>query len=116
MSRYALGVVTQSLRYGSPAQHPVFNRAIQCTRELLEFYMYARHTSHDDATLSYMEDSLHRFHTFKDIFALGHAGRKAKARANALGTELVKKRSVDEETNAETWKPSKKRREINAWR
>ena len=30
--------------------------------------------------------------------------------------ELLKKRKVDEETNAETWTPSKKRREMNAWR
>jgi len=116
MSRYMLGVVTQSLRGGSPTQHPIFNRAIECTRALLEFYMYPRYKSHDDATLSYMEDALHRFHTFKDVFLLGRAGKKAKAKAKALKTELVKKRKVDEETNAETWTPSKKRREMNACR
>jgi hypothetical protein len=38
-----------------------------------------------------------------------------KAKANDLRTELVKKRKVDEETNTETWTPSKKRREMNAW-
>ena len=116
MSRYLLGVVTQSVRGGSPAQRPIFNCPIECTRALFEFYMYARYKSHDDATLSYMEDALHRFHTFKDVFLLGRAGRKAKAKANALRRELVKKRKVDEETNAETWTPSKKRREMNAWR
>jgi len=42
MSRYLLGVVTQSLRGGSPAQHPIFNRAIECLRAFLEFYVYAR--------------------------------------------------------------------------
>jgi hypothetical protein len=77
--------------------------------------MYARYISHDDATLSYMEDALCRFHTFKDVFLLGRASKKAKAKANALRTELVKKRKVDEETNAETWTPSKKRHEMNAW-
>jgi len=116
MSRYLLGVVTQSLRGGSPAQRPIFNRAIQCTHALLQFYMYARYKSHDDATLSYMEHALHHFHTFKDVFLLGRAGKKVKAKANALGTELVKKWKVDEETNAETWTPSKKWREMNAWR
>jgi len=40
-SRYLLGVVTQSLRGGSPAQRPIFNYAIECTRALLEFYFYA---------------------------------------------------------------------------
>jgi len=63
-----------------------------------------------------MEDSLCRFHTFKDVFLLGRAGKKAKAKANALRTELVKKGKVDKATNAETWTPSNKRREMNAWR
>jgi hypothetical protein len=116
MSWYLLGVVTQSLRGGNPAQRPIFNRAIECTQALLEFYMNARYTSHDDATLSYMEDPLHRFDTFKDVFLLGRAGKKPKAKANALRTELVKKRKVDEKRNAETWTPSKKRREMKAWR
>ena len=39
-----------------------------------------------------------------------------KAKDNALTTELVKKRKVDQETNAETWTPSKKRHETNPWR
>jgi hypothetical protein len=116
MSRYLLGVVTQSLRGGSPAQRPIFNPAIECTQALLEFYMYARYKSHDDATLSYMEDALHRFHTFKDVFFFGRAGKMVKAKANALRTKLVKKRTVDEESNGETWTLSKKRREMNSWR
>jgi len=115
MSRYLLGVVMQSLRGGSPAQRPIFNRAIEFTRALLEFYIYAQYKSHNDATLSYMEDSLRRFHTFKDVFLLGRAGKKTKAKANALRTELVKKRKLDGETNADSWIPSKKRREMNAW-
>ena len=78
--------------------------------------MYAQYKSHDDATLSYMEDALCCSDTFKDVFLLGGAGKKAKAKANALRTELVKKQKVDEETNAETWTPTKKRREMNAWR
>jgi hypothetical protein len=78
--------------------------------------MYARYKSHDDATLSYLEDALCRFHSFKDVFLLVRAGKKAKAKANALRMELVKKRNVDEDTNAESWTPSKMRREMNAWR
>jgi hypothetical protein len=115
ISQYLLGVVTQSLRGGSPAQRPIFNRAIKCTRALIELYVYALYKSHDDATLSYMEDALDRFHTFKYVFLLGRASKKAKAKANALRMELVKKRKVDEETNAETWTPSKMWREMNAW-
>ena len=78
--------------------------------------MYARYKSHDDATLSYMEDALHCFHTIKDVFLLWRVGKKAKAKANALGMELVKKGKVDQETNTETWTLSKKRCEMNVWR
>jgi hypothetical protein len=115
MSRYLLGVVTQSLRGGSPAQSPIFNHAIECTRALLKFYMYAQYKSHDDATLSYMEDALHCFHSFKDVLLIGRATKKAKPIADALRTELVKKQKVEEETKAETCTPSKKRREMNPW-
>jgi hypothetical protein len=62
-----------------------------------------------------MEDPLHRFDTFKDVFLLGRAGKKAKAKANALRTELVKERKIDKETNTQTSTPSKKRREMNVW-
>jgi len=78
--------------------------------------MYALYKSHHDATLSYMEDALCHFHMFKDVFLLGRASKKAKAKANALRMELVKKPIVDEETNAETLTPSKKQHEMNAWR
>jgi len=61
-----------------------------------------------------MEDALHRFHRFKEEFLLGRAGKKAKAKANALRTELLKKQKVDKETNAETWMPSKNRCEMKA--
>jgi hypothetical protein len=116
MSRYLLGVVAQSLQGGSPAERPIFNCAIECTQALLEFYMYARYKSHDNATLSYMEDALCHFHTFKDVFLLRRASKKAKAKANALRMELVKKRKVDKERNAQTWTQSKKRGPLNAWR
>jgi hypothetical protein len=79
-----IGVVIQNLQGGSPTEHSIFNRAIECTKALLEFYMYARYKTYDDATLSYMEDSLHHFHTFRDVFLLGRAGKKTKAKANAL--------------------------------
>jgi len=116
MSLYLLGVVTHSLRGGSPAQSPIFNRAIECTRALLEFYMYAGYKSHHDATLGYAEDALRCYHTLKDVFLLGRAGKMVKAKANAVRTELVKKRIVDDEYNPETWTPSKKRPKMNTWR
>jgi hypothetical protein len=63
-----------------------------------------------------MEDALHRFHSFKDVFLLGRAGKNTNAKANALSTEPVKKRQVEEETNAGSWMRSRKRREMNASR
>jgi len=39
MSWYLLGVVTQSLWGGNPAQRPIFNHPFECTEELLEFHM-----------------------------------------------------------------------------
>ena len=71
MSRYLLGVVTQSLQEGSPTQRPIFNRAFECTLAFIEFSMYAQYKSHDDATLTYMEDTLQCFLTFRDVFLLG---------------------------------------------
>jgi hypothetical protein len=115
MSGYLLGVVTQSLRGGSPAQCPIFNRVIKCTWELLDFYIYARYISHDDATLSYIEDALNRFHSVNDVVLLGRAGKQARAKANTLTTDPVKKRKLDKETKAETWPASKKCHEMNAW-
>jgi hypothetical protein len=78
--------------------------------------MYAPYKSHNDATLGCMNDALCRFPTYKDVFLLGQARKEAKAKANALRTELVKKRKVDEETNAEAWMLSKTGREMHAWR
>jgi len=114
MSRYLLGIVTQSLQGGSPAQHPICNRAIESTRALLEFHMYAQYKSHNDATLHYIEDAWCHFHTFKDVFFPGQASKKAKDKANAQRMQLVTKRKVDKETNAETCRPAKKWREMNA--
>jgi len=115
MSQYLLGVVNKSLQGRSPSQRPIFNRTIGCTREMFELYMYARYKSHHDATLNYIEDALHCFHTFRDVWLLRQASNKAKAEVNTLRTERVKNRKVEEEKNAEISMPSKKRREMITW-
>jgi len=78
--------------------------------------MYAQYKSHEVATLTYMEDALRSFHTFKDVVLLGRAGKNAKAKATALRMKLVKRRQVDEDTTVDTWTPSKTRRKMKAWR
>jgi hypothetical protein len=60
-----------------------------------------------------MQDALRHFHTFRDVFLLGRAGKKAMAKTNPLRTELMKKGKVDEERNANCWTPSKKRHDMN---
>jgi len=61
-----------------------------------------------------MEDSLHLVHIIKDGFLLGRGGKEEEAQANAMRTELVKKRKVDKETYGESWTLSTKGREMNA--
>jgi hypothetical protein len=48
-------------------------------------------TSHNNVTLSNMENGLHHFHTFKDVFLLGRASNTAKMKAIILRTKLMKK-------------------------
>ena len=81
-----LRVVTQALRDRCSAQCPILNPTIECTGALLEFHISARYKSHHDTSLSYIEDALHRFHTFKVVCVLGPAGKEAKANANTLRT------------------------------
>jgi hypothetical protein len=71
MSWYLLGVLTQSLQGGSHGQRPIFNGAIEHTQALLEFFLYPRYKSHDDATLSVMEDFLGHSVAIKDFSHLG---------------------------------------------
>jgi len=59
-----------------------------------------------------MEDDLNHIHTVKDQFLLRQVGNHAKANVNSLRMELVKKRMVDMETNAEYWRASKMRCEV----
>jgi len=114
MSRYLHRVVTQTVRGLSPAQHPTLNHVIKFTPVLLQFDMYAWYKSQDDATLSYMEDAMQHFHTFKEDFLLGQAGIKEMAKANALRTEPMTKRNIEKETNLKASMALKKWREMNA--
>jgi len=115
MRGYWFGVVAQSPRGGSPAQHHWFNRAIECTRALFDFSLYTWYKSQDDATLSDVWDAWSRDHTIKDGFLHGQAGIWSKARGNPLRSELVMTRKVDEQTIACFWTMSMKPLEMNTW-
>jgi len=113
MSLILLGIVTQSLQGGSPAQHPILNHAMGCTPAWFELSMYAQYKSDDDATFSYVEDAVDLFNTFIDILILEQASTKATAKASALKMELMKMRMVHKETNAAGLTLSKKWWEMN---
>jgi hypothetical protein len=64
---------------------------MECTGAVLEFNKYAQYTSHDDATLSYLEDAFCSFHSINDVLLLGRASKKIKATVNNPRTALLKK-------------------------
>jgi hypothetical protein len=78
--------------------------------------MYPQYKSHDDATLSYIEDALPHYHTFKYVLLLGRAGKMANAKPNPLRTKLLKTEIMHEETYAETGTLSETRHELDFWR
>ena len=77
--------------------------------------MYTWYKRHDDTMLNIMVDALGHFHSFEDVILLRPSSKKMRTKANAVRNERLKKRNVDNERNAETRKPSKKQREMNAW-
>jgi hypothetical protein len=98
MSTFLLAVFRNALHGPTPAQRGVFDRAILCTRALLEFF-YASYTSHDEATLNLMDNALRRFHQYKDVFLRYRAGkldsRKASERTNERTTSLNRRQAND---------------------
>jgi hypothetical protein len=62
-----------------------------------------------------MEDALQYFHTYKGVFLHERACKQGKAKANAQRMELVKKLKVDDETNVDSWTPSKTRLKMNSF-
>ena len=65
--------------------------------------------------MSYMKDALQRFHSTKDVSLGGRVGKRARAKAGNLRTELIRKRKADEELRAESLTPTQRWREYNEW-
>ena len=75
MIRFLVGVVRNALWDPSPSQCSVFDRAVECSRSLIEFYFYRQYESHDDETQDLMDNALHCFHDSKDVFQQFRAGK-----------------------------------------
>ena len=56
MTRFLMGVTCNTLRNPNSAQKALFESAVECTRSLVEFYLYCQYDSHDTDTLNLMED------------------------------------------------------------
>jgi hypothetical protein len=95
MSTFVLAVLRNALRAPTPAERGIFDRAILCSRALLEFFFYASYPSHDQATLDLMENALRRFHATKDVFLRYRAGKRVAAGATERRADLIQQRDAD---------------------
>jgi hypothetical protein len=95
LSTFVLAVLRNALRGPTPAERGTFDRAVLCSRALLEFFFYASYTSHDEATLDLMENALRRFHETKDVFLRYSAGRRVAASATERRANLIGQRDAD---------------------
>jgi hypothetical protein len=110
MTRFLVGVTRNALRNPSPAQKVHFDSALECTRSLVEFYMYCQYDSHDNDTLNLMEDALRRFHDTKSVFLQFRAGKRLAAEAKDKRTALCQER--DAELKANFGKPTAQKQRI----
>jgi len=99
MTRYLLGVTRNALRNPTAGERAAFESALECTRALVEFYMYCQYNSHDEDTLNLMEDALRHFHDTKDVFLQFRAGKRIAAEARERRTELCKERDAEMKAN-----------------
>jgi hypothetical protein len=97
ISRYLLGVVTNTLRSPSPLEKPIFDNVIQCTRALLEFYLYCRYPTHNTETLDLMDQCLRWFHKYKSVFLQFRPYKKATQQCKQLLKNLNSERDIDME-------------------
>ena len=99
MTRFLVGVTRNTLRNPNSAQKALFESAVECTRSLVEFYMYCQYDSHDTDTLNLMEDALRRFHHTKWVFLQYRAGKRLTAEARDKRIELCAERDTELKAN-----------------
>ena len=115
MTRFLVAVMCNALRNPTPGQKVPFESAVECTRALVEFYMYCQYESHNEDTLNLIDDSLRRFHSTKDVVLQFRACKRLAAEAKDRRTALCKERDAELKANfhkstayrqriRETWK------------
>lgn len=88
LGRCILGVFASSLRSPTPAQQRPFSDAIRCVRALVDFSLMALYQSHTEDTLGYMEQYLHDFHRYKEVFQEFRTSKKTRQEADANDERL----------------------------
>jgi len=88
LGRCILGVFASSLRSPTPAQQSPFVDAIRCVRALVDFSLMAQYRSHTEDTLGYMEQYLHDFHRYKEVFQEFRTSKKTRQEADVHDEQL----------------------------
>ena len=99
MTRFLVGVVHNALRDPTSTQRDAFERAVECTRSLIEFYFYSQYNSHDEETLNLMDNALLCFHDAKGVFQQFRASKRLTAESNKRQKELCAERDAELEAN-----------------
>src|SRR5437588_11150813 len=99
MIRFPVGATCNALRNPTPGEKAAFESTVECTRALVEFYMYCQYESHDEDTLNLIEDALRCFHNTKGVFLLFRAVKRLSAEAKDKQTELCNERDAEIKTN-----------------
>ena len=115
MTQFLVGVTRNAIQNPNPVQKATFESAVECTRSLIEFYMYCQYDSHDGDTFNLMEDAICRSHSTKGVFLQYRAGKRLTAEAKDRRTELGAER--DDELKANQKKSAAHRQRIrNYWK
>ena len=112
---FLVEVTRNALRNLNPAQKATFESAVECTRSLIEFYMYCQYDSHDGNTLNLIEDALCHFHSTKGVFVQYRARKRLTAEVKDRRTELCTEH--DDELKANQKKSAAHRQRIrDSWK
>ena len=86
--RIVLAALAVALLKPSPSQRLMFNSALRCTRNLVDFHLMAQYQSHTAETLKYLDDYLKGFHKEKEILLAFRQSKSSKKKADAWDKKL----------------------------
>ena len=83
-----LAALAVALSKPTPSQRLIFNSALRCTRNLVDFHLMAQYQSHTAETLKYLDDYLKGFHKEKEVFLAFRQSKSSKKKADAWDKKL----------------------------